>query len=1230
MSSLSLGDDSMMSTTKDPDKGTKDGLDHVLKDSIGYVTSTHSGNVMQGAYDEFIASRKGSDVKRSIGRDMYIAEAEILSTGEEKQENKQEVSTKRQTKEEYSAYLLELRTRESGSVTPNERTLNNGRESSSDKHNLSNDREESSTSKVSAYARLDFDNFTFFLQTLQVVLGRKSQHDLLQASQNAVDVHLSSKKAISRRHAKIFYNFGTQRFELSVLGRNGAFIDDSFVEKGLTVPLVDGSKIQIGNILFTFVLPCVDATENDLLINGTKPFNPADAINLRSNIYHSKSRSVSHSPTPSAVARSSLEAVQSSEKNRLTAGNKGLPLKNTRGLYGSRNHSSSNEEINHILKEFGEEDEKIAEEMMIDPEIRSILDVDETKLSNHHDTNSDQQAALSIPQLHSTDEINENSASSAHHSNPSIKNDDGNTLDMNFSELDLEIATLAPLINAHNEGFVKQEVNQRNHLDLKRYAETPSADNLSSKESLVDFNNHALKRTPMMGRPAVPRMGKPASIQPPAAKYYSRLVSGGQPKEYIDSRYKQAFPNNSGLPAHLVVQGTNSGLALKLAEGTMSHLLTSSPNRAYHTHYNGAPALKVSIGIIPLQKLNVKKQSKAITITKDIKLPPVMEPKAPDNVETTQRLIKRKKEKVHEKKHLKNVSMEEMHEHYRAKPTLTYPAMIVNVLKNQDSGKGQTIPEIIDAIKVTYPYYNFCPDSWQLSVNHIVTLNKMFKRAERRSDGSGWAWQIDQKYLDEREMMREKLKEIAAIRAKEASMKSEEMRLKNREDLQQFSAADIMGRGIDSRLGINSFPGASRGSEFMSLLQNSHLSIPFSSSIGGQKPKSIAELASEIRRDGYIGSKAPLYFKPQSTLHMNSNGELVKRNDTPATISSNALSTSNLSIKEQLESNRSHTGNQTNRKTSNESPAGSKKPDIDDSTKKSLFYLQKELFTLYKAKKLSYDASTTTELITKALTTTITQVNVIGSKAGCGENALSFLVERAPQQVSKILDIALTKVIKEKQAPASLGKASREASPHTAAQLQSSIGSSSSLGAATKELHSVSQDLQSVSPSERNSLKAAGEARSLDQGSASSASISANSEKANLHTPQSVQNKAESWVIPDATDPTSSRSLSSAQSTLTKPSSFSKPPSQLKPPLFLSNATPSRPSYHSAARPSAFTSNKVNSKGTPDGASASPSSNANSTHPASPPGGNHMKRPIDDIGNKEKVDERQTKIVKLD
>lgn len=104
---------------------------------------------------------------------------------------------------------------------------------------------------ISAYARLDFQSFTFYVQTLHVIIGRRSENDF----SHKVDVNLGPSKSISRRHAQIFYNFGTGRFEVSVIGKNGAFVDDIFVERGNTVPLKNKTKVQIGQIPFQFVLP---------------------------------------------------------------------------------------------------------------------------------------------------------------------------------------------------------------------------------------------------------------------------------------------------------------------------------------------------------------------------------------------------------------------------------------------------------------------------------------------------------------------------------------------------------------------------------------------------------------------------------------------------------------------------------------------------------------------------------------------------------------------------------------------------------------------------------------------------------------------------------------------------------------------------------------------------------------------------------------------------------------
>lgn len=120
---------------------------------------------------------------------------------------------------------------------------------------------------IFAYARLDFQNFTFYVQTLHAIIGRRSEND----TTHKVDVNLGPSKSISRRHAQIFYNFGTGRFELSVIGKNGAFVNEVFVERGNTVPLKNKTKIQIGQIPFQFVLPDQENNEvSDEQQEGTK------------------------------------------------------------------------------------------------------------------------------------------------------------------------------------------------------------------------------------------------------------------------------------------------------------------------------------------------------------------------------------------------------------------------------------------------------------------------------------------------------------------------------------------------------------------------------------------------------------------------------------------------------------------------------------------------------------------------------------------------------------------------------------------------------------------------------------------------------------------------------------------------------------------------------------------------------------------------------------------------
>lgn len=71
----------------------------------------------------------------------------------------------------------------------------------------------------------------------------------------------ASHKGISRRHVKIAFNFEKHVFELTILGRNGAFVDELWYKAGDTLALTNGSLIQIGGVRVRFLLPDMSSGE---------------------------------------------------------------------------------------------------------------------------------------------------------------------------------------------------------------------------------------------------------------------------------------------------------------------------------------------------------------------------------------------------------------------------------------------------------------------------------------------------------------------------------------------------------------------------------------------------------------------------------------------------------------------------------------------------------------------------------------------------------------------------------------------------------------------------------------------------------------------------------------------------------------------------------------------------------------------------------------------------------
>lgn len=631
--------------------------------------------------------------------------------------------------------------------------------------------------KILAYARLDFDNFTFYVQTLQVVLGRKL-NEAFQLSHHDVDVHLSLEKGILRRHAKIFYNFGSQRFELSISGRNGAFVDDAFIEKDMLVPLKDGTKIQIGNIAFLFILPLLD-DEADKKATAVKPFGPTEAINLRTNL-------MSLVLPTKADKTDKVKQEPGIDKRRLSR------LKRRRSLRRRSLATTAGNEIDDILKELGVD----------------LVDAIEASIANGEIGNGDIEALLDAPVFE--DDLE-----------PELEGLDLDLIDMDLHQVNQEIADLAPLIDAHNQDLLAEKEERRRQLEQKRL--------------LVLAGSRM---------PPPPPRGFKDRMRPQLAVTVLAVAA-----ELLPMRYKPLL-------------------------------------RAISVSVD-PPLVNYGVPIL---------DDEPLTRPKVPKPPKPAQPKPQYN-------------------------LEDIPEAHRIKPLLTNAQLISQALKGHKHGLA--LLQILELIKDAHPFFRYCSEPWQFCVSHAVRNNKMFSRVKAPNDE--WVYTLDQRFIDERELVRRKQQEMLAMRTRDAASRADEMK----------------------------------------------------------------------RYGGYNSSYSPGYNLGATSYGSGPRPPVVARQ------SASPLP----SIKEQLASNRSLP------------PAAAlPKLPMNADTKKTLAYLQNELLTLYKARKLSFNKETTTEIITKALATTMAQVNAIGAKSGCGDNALNFLVEKAPQQVSKILDIALSKSIKDMEA----------------------------------------------------------------------------------------------------------------------------------------------------------------------------------------------------------------------
>nr|TKW00627.1 hypothetical protein SEVIR_8G123300v2 [Setaria viridis] len=116
------------------------------------------------------------------------------------------------------------------------------------------------------FAKLQGECFEYYMQTYSIILGRHSRRSSkdpaappVVEADDGVDVDLGALGGgmnVSRRHARIFYDFPRRRFALEVLGKNGCLVEGVHHLPGSPhVKLDSQDLLQMGEAKFYFLLP---------------------------------------------------------------------------------------------------------------------------------------------------------------------------------------------------------------------------------------------------------------------------------------------------------------------------------------------------------------------------------------------------------------------------------------------------------------------------------------------------------------------------------------------------------------------------------------------------------------------------------------------------------------------------------------------------------------------------------------------------------------------------------------------------------------------------------------------------------------------------------------------------------------------------------------------------------------------------------------------------------------
>ncbi|MCJ1308641.1 hypothetical protein MMC25_002294 [Agyrium rufum] len=438
-------------------------------------------------------------------------------------------------------------------------------------------------------------------------------------------------RGISRKHVKIAFNFEKRIFEMEVLGRNGAFLDDQHCAHGELHELRSGSHIQIGGISIRFVLP--DVEEAERATEGTTPSEFASAGAMSFDFEDGRGESVMM-----ADSSQSSQSGSDSEEDEGEDWRRGRPRhRRTNGRSGK-----------------------------------------------HHDVRNGEDSELEDDSEEEEDGNNEEEIDDEEHEDDEDEEEDGDE-DENEEGEDEDVEVQQPVTA---KGGKKQYKSANARPRLARTIEDPTPPTKRKGPGRPPKNGVISKREQALQARKVKEAAKAEALKVASSK---KVPSKTKLQKVPEQSASLEDPDEA-------TAGKRKYTKRRQSDGQIEALPESTEKQ------------EPSVSVPPEQQ-----EAQLPKPVKDKK--PPKPPRSPSPVWDESKL-----------------TPEEL-----AKPSQSYVVLIHEALSNSPSGQ-MSLPQIYRAIERRYPFFKLrvTTQGWQSSVRHNLSQHAAFRKIER--EGKGWMW----------------------------------------------------------------------------------------------------------------------------------------------------------------------------------------------------------------------------------------------------------------------------------------------------------------------------------------------------------------------------------------------------------------------------------------------------------------------------------------------------------